>query len=414
MKNLNGRMVTKESHQLYFRRFRMRRGNKLGQEKKLSNYVSSSGINAPTQKIPDITFTSKDFDAKAPNLDDLVVISITTRDLLIRKVLLDQGSSANIMFLSTFKKMQLNEKALQPSSGELVGFSGERIPVTGYIWVRTTLGEPPHSKTLDIQYLIVDCFSPYNIILGRPSLNAFGVIVSTIHLCVKFCSEVGTIATVHSDRKEARQCYNAGLKVQQPPPMRINSIYNASDMPDLSELDPRTDHEQRPTPADDLSKVTLTDDGDKYTNIGSSLPVGHARQLTDLLRANTNLFAWTPADMTGIHPEVMCHRLALDPNARPIRQKKRQLGQEKTQAATKETQKLLSAGFIREIQFTSWLANIVMVKKNLRKWRMCVDFTDLNRACPKDFYPLPCNDKLIDNTSGYQVLTFMDAYSGYN
>ncbi|XP_072058085.1 uncharacterized protein [Arachis hypogaea] len=320
-------------------------------------------IDAPTRKIPNITFTSKDFDAKAPNLDDPVIISVRTGDLLIRKVLLDQGSSADVMFLSTFKKMQLTKSKLQPSSDELVGFSGERIPVTGYIWVRTTLGEPPHSETLDIQYLIVDCFSPYNIILGRPSLNAFGAIVSTVHLCVKFCSEAGTIATVHSDRKEARQCYNAGLKVQQPQSRRINSIYNASDMSNFSELDPWTDHEQSPTPADDLSKVALTDDRDKYTNIGSSLPAGYAQQVTDLLQANTDLFAWTPADMPGKHPEVMCHRLALGPKAWPIRQKKRQLGQEKTEAATKETQKLLSAGFIREIQFTHGLRTLSWLRK---------------------------------------------------
>ncbi|XP_057758240.1 uncharacterized protein LOC130978505 [Arachis stenosperma] len=206
----------------------------------------------PTPKVPDITFTSRDFDTKTPNLNDPVVILVTTGDLLIRKVLLYQGSSADVMFLSTFKKMQLNKKVLQPSSGKLVGFLGERVPVTGYVWVKTTLGEPPHSKTLDIQYLIVDCFSPYNIILGRPSLNTFRAMVSTIHLCVKFCSEKGTIAIIYSDRKEARQCYNAGLKVQQATMRRINSVYNASDIPDLAELDPRIHHEQRPTPADDL------------------------------------------------------------------------------------------------------------------------------------------------------------------
>ncbi|XP_025640747.1 uncharacterized protein [Arachis hypogaea] len=118
--------------------------------------------------------------------------------------------------------------------------------------------------------------------------------------------------------------------------------------------------------------------------------------------------------MPGIDPEIICHKLALDPKARPIKQKRRQLGKERTEAATKETQKLISASFIREIQFTSWLANVVIVKKSSGKWRMCVDFTDLNRACPKDSYPLPNIDKLVDNTSGYQILSFMDAYSGYN
>ncbi|XP_072074385.1 uncharacterized protein [Arachis hypogaea] len=257
------------------------------------------------------------------------------------------------MFLSTFKKMKLNNKVLQPSSDKLVGFFGERIPVTGYVWVRTTLGEYPHSRTLDIQYLIVDCFSPYNIILGIPSLNAFRAIVSTIHLCVKFCTQDGTIAIVHSDRKEVTQCYNAGLKMKQTLIPRINSVYNTNDIPDLAELDPRTNHEQRPTLTDDLSKVSISNNKNQNTNIGSALSVGYTKQITDLLQANADLFSWSPADMPGLNPEAICQILALDPKARLVKQKKRYSGQEKIDAAVRETQKLLSAGFVREIRFTS-------------------------------------------------------------
>ena len=79
-----------------------------------------------------------------------------------------------------------------------------------------------------------------------------------------------------------------------------------------------------------------------------------------------------------------------------------------------ETQKLLSAGHIREIQYPEWLANVVLVKKANGKWRMCVDFTDLNKACPKDSYPLPSIDALVDSASGCKVLSFPDAFSGYN
>ena len=79
-----------------------------------------------------------------------------------------------------------------------------------------------------------------------------------------------------------------------------------------------------------------------------------------------------------------------------------------------QTQKLLSAGHIREIQYPKWLANVVLVKKANGKWRMCVDFTDLNKACPKDSYPLPNIDALVDNASGCRMLSFLDAFSGYN
>ena len=79
-----------------------------------------------------------------------------------------------------------------------------------------------------------------------------------------------------------------------------------------------------------------------------------------------------------------------------------------------EVNKLLAANFIREVYYLEWLVDVVMVKKANGKWRMCVDFKDLNNACPKDNFPLPKIDQLIDSTTGHKLLTFMDAFSGYN
>ena len=76
--------------------------------------------------------------------------------------------------------------------------------------------------------------------------------------------------------------------------------------------------------------------------------------------------------------------------------------------------KLLAANFIREVYYPEWLANVVMVKKANGKWRICVDFTDLNSACPKDNFPLPKIDQLVDSTAGHKLLTFMDTFSRYN
>ena len=78
----------------------------------------------------------------------------------------------------------------------------------------------------------------------------------------------------------------------------------------------------------------------------------------------------------------------------------------------KEVQKLTAANFIREVYYPDWLANVVMVKKANGKWRMCVDFTDLNKACPKDSYPLLHIDQLVDSTAGHRLLSFMDAFFG--
>jgi hypothetical protein len=118
--------------------------------------------------------------------------------------------------------------------------------------------------------------------------------------------------------------------------------------------------------------------------------------------------------MPGIDPSVIVHRLNVDPGFRPIRHKRRTFAPERNQAVAEEVSKLLAARFIREVDYPEWLANVVLVKKSNNKWRMCVDFTDLNKAYPKDSFPLPRIDLLVDSTSGHQLLSFMDAFSGYN
>ena len=79
-----------------------------------------------------------------------------------------------------------------------------------------------------------------------------------------------------------------------------------------------------------------------------------------------------------------------------------------------EVKKLLTAGFIRKVCYPEWLANFVMVKKSNGKWGVCVDFTDLNQACPKDSFPLPRINQLVDSTTNHELLTFMDTFSSYN
>lgn len=77
-------------------------------------------------------------------------------------------------------------------------------------------------------------------------------------------------------------------------------------------------------------------------------------------------------------------------------------------------EKLLKSQFIRELHYLELLANVVIVQKPNEKWRMCVDFTNLNKACPKDSFPLLKIDTLIDSMADHQTLSFMDAFSGYN
>ncbi|XP_016192123.1 uncharacterized protein LOC107633004 [Arachis ipaensis] len=118
--------------------------------------------------------------------------------------------------------------------------------------------------------------------------------------------------------------------------------------------------------------------------------------------------------MPEIDPELMTHKLAVHPASRPVQQRRQKLGLERAQVVEEQVQALLEARFIREVKYPAWLENVILVKKQNGNWRMCVDYTDLNKACPKDPYPLPNIDTLVDSSSGYQYLSFIDAYSGYN
>ncbi|KAM2211552.1 hypothetical protein PS1_022058 [Malus domestica] len=126
--------------------------------------------------------------------------------------------------------------------------------------------------------------------------------------------------------------------------------------------------------------------------------------------------------MPGISPDIICHRLSIDPKTKPVRQKQRSYDAERYEAIKAKIEKLKGIGFVREVNYLTWVANVVFVKKNPTKeslllqkvlWR-CVDYTDLNKGCPNDSFPLPLIDRLIDSTTRCELLSFMDAYSGYN
>ncbi|KAI5345228.1 hypothetical protein L3X38_013105 [Prunus dulcis] len=118
--------------------------------------------------------------------------------------------------------------------------------------------------------------------------------------------------------------------------------------------------------------------------------------------------------MPGISPDIISHRLSVNPAVRPVRQKRRAYDPERYEAMKAEVDRLSRIRFIREVDYPTWLANVVMVRKPRKGWRMCVDYTNLNRSCPKDSFPLPRIDQLVDATAGHALLSFMDAYSGYN
>jgi hypothetical protein len=136
--------------------------------------------------------------------------------------------------------------------------------------------------------------------------------------------------------------------------------------------------------------------------------------LVDFLRANAGIFAWSPSDMPGIPREGARHSLDILLHSRAVQQQLRRFDKEWRQAIGVELPKLLEARFIKEVFHPTWLANPVLVKKKNGKWRMCVDYTNLNKACPKVPFPLPRIDQIADSTAGCELLCFLDAYSEYH
>nr|GEY05338.1 reverse transcriptase domain-containing protein [Tanacetum cinerariifolium] len=147
-----------------------------------------------------------------------------------------------------------------------------------------------------------------------------------------------------------------------------------------------------------LAAIALHPDfPDQEVVIGGSLPDKGRTALCSVLKKNLDIFAWQPSNMTEVPRSVAEHRLNIREGYSPVRQKKRGQAPERAKAIQAEVQKLVDAGIMREVYYHYWLSNPVMVKKHDGSWRMCVDFTHLNKACPQDCYPFPEIDWKVES-----------------
>nr|GEX89159.1 reverse transcriptase domain-containing protein [Tanacetum cinerariifolium] len=148
--------------------------------------------------------------------------------------------------------------------------------------------------------------------------------------------------------------------------------------------------------------------------IGSIVTEEGQKDLCGLLRRHLDVFAWKPTYMTGVPRHIAEHRLNVGERCLPVRKRKRGQAPERNKAISEEVKKLVEADIIKEVHYHSWLSNQLMVKKHDDSWRMCVDFKDLNKACPKDGYPLPKIDWKVESLCGYPYKCFSNMYKGYH
>ena len=163
-----------------------------------------------------------------------------------------------------------------------------------------------------------------------------------------------------------------------------------------------------------MTRIRILPDDDKYFPIGGSIKDQDKVEMLLFLIQNVDVFAWTPYEVPRVDPEFIVHKLNMDPSFPLKKQKPRRSAKEHIEVVKSEVQRLKEAGAIREIFFPKWLANTVVVKKKNGKWRVCVDFTDLNRACLKDPFPMLKIDQLVDATYGHPRMSFLDAFQGYH
>ena len=271
-------------------------------------------------KLPrlDTAITSSDSDLEGcqhPHEDPLVIRAVVDNKK-IHRVLVDNGSSADIIFASAFHKMGIGREKPEPANTYLRGFSREKVLPLGSIQLVLTLGDPPCQATMTVRFLIVDAPSAYNVLLGRPSLNAIKAIPSAYHMVIKFPTTNG-VGMVRGDLRVAKECYPASMKQKA-----VDSIY-------VDELDMRDEVNTRPEPSEELEPVQLDDNPEQLAYIGSKLAEDLKILLIHFLRQNKDVFAWKQEDMGGINPAIITHRLNISPSFKLVKQKRRSFAPER-------------------------------------------------------------------------------------
>uniref|UniRef100_A0A151UE53 Uncharacterized protein n=1 Tax=Cajanus cajan TaxID=3821 RepID=A0A151UE53_CAJCA len=128
-----------------------------------------------------------------------MVIAVALANWEVHKTLIDQGSSANILYWPKFLRLDIPHSLIQPHTEPLVGFAGKSIHTRGYVDLLTTFGTPPDSGRIMVRYLLVEADTSYNVIIGRPTLNQLGAVVSTPHLTMKFPRHNGKIISIREN-----------------------------------------------------------------------------------------------------------------------------------------------------------------------------------------------------------------------
>ncbi|XP_073137825.1 uncharacterized protein [Henckelia pumila] len=358
--------------------------------RKAWSQMESLGVEEGRQDAgPIITFGPQDLEGVNLPHNDALLIQAQIVNYDVRRVFVDSGSSGY---------------ELSPVKTALYDFAGHTVQPQGEMLLPITLVSGDEKRTVMTRFTLVEAPSSYNVILGRPIMNSFKAVASAYHQKIKF--PVGDkVGEVRGDQPSSRKCYAETVKIDYKRARHNGKEEALGGREVCSVEESKSEYEE--------VEIELGQTG-KSVKIARDLDAWLIEALRGCLIQNKDVFAWAQDDLVGVSSQVAEHKLNISPGSRPVLQKKRHFGAEKDKVIAEQVQELLRAGHIKEIQFPTWLSNVVLVPKATGKWRMCVDFRDLNKACPKDCYPLPQIDQLVDSTFGCELLRFMDAYQGYH
>ena len=246
----------------------------------------------------DMYFSKEDARGIKQPHDDPLVIMIMIEGFNIIRVLVDNGSSANIIFLFAFQQLKVDLKRLRPFESSLVSFSGDKAYPQGIVTLMVTAGSYPLQVTNKHNFLVVDSPSSYNVIIGRPTLNRWKVATYTYYLKVKFPIEQG-VGEIRGDQVLARGCYQVVLATKE------NHMWTIED--------------KTPEIVEKLETIELVEgDPTKTTQVRTSLNPKIKEEIISFLKDNLDVFTWSHEDMPGISANVIQHRLNVDPKKKLV------------------------------------------------------------------------------------------------
>ncbi|GKA71243.1 reverse transcriptase domain-containing protein [Tanacetum coccineum] len=268
-----------------------------------------------------------------------IVIEAEVEGHLIHRMYVDRGSASEVLYEHCFNKLRPEINQMIPATTPLIGFSGKISWPLGQISLMVSLGDGEHSTSTSMNFMVVRSPSPYNGIIDRPSLRKIQAVPSTAHGMLKFLVE-GGIVTIRSSTIILTECRMVAGAPNGPPP-------------------------QEPTATEGIKVAIHPEYPEQTVTIGGSLSEKGRMELCNLLKENLDIFAWKPADMTGVPRSIAEHRLNIHEGCQPIRQKRRGQASDTNKAIQAEVAKLVEAEIIREVYYYDWLSNPVMVKSTM-------------------------------------------------